>query len=146
LAADEYDSLPLRWQWPSTCDPQKDPWCPPLDHLHPALGHCKACNASEACGTIFVERCDRYGQPSPRTGKRRCEDGEQVPQPCQKCSNDYTDPKRPPCCQYCCPRNYTEQFYYDHPEEYDRHPPTFLAQMSTADKNADLCAARNCEP
>ena len=114
--------------------------------MHPALGHCAACNASKECGTQELMRCLEYGPANPRTGYRRCDKEERVPQPTQKCSNEYTDPKRPPCCQYCCPRNYTEQFYYDHPEEYRRHPPTFLAQMSTADKNADLCAARNCEP
>lgn len=131
-------------QWPIACDPETDPWCTPPDPHNPALGSCKGCNSSAACGTQFDEVCHKYGPPNPQTGARRCLDDERVPQPCQKCSNDYTDPKRPPCCQYCCPRNYTEQYYYDHPEEYIHHPPTFLAQMTTADKNADLCAAKNC--
>ena len=47
-------------------------------------------------------------------------------------------------CQQCCPRNYTEQFYFEGgAAAYAAHPPTFLAQMSTEDSHADLCAARH---
>eukprot|EP00038_Savillea_parva_P013540 m.8512 g.8512 ORF g.8512 m.8512 type:complete len:480 (+) comp2547_c0_seq1:107-1546(+) len=48
----------------------------------------------------------------------------------------------PLCCDYCCPANYTEDYYAKHPEEYIHHPPTFLAQSEASDFNADLCAAR----
>jgi len=49
-----------------------------------------------------------------------------------------------PCCQYCCPKGVTEQWYLDHPEDYKTHPPTFLAQMrGPIDINADLCAGKN---
>jgi hypothetical protein len=46
-------------------------------------------------------------------------------------------------CQQCCPRNYTEQFYQDHPDKYASHPPVFLLQMTSVDNHADLCAAKN---
>jgi hypothetical protein len=106
-------------RWPVK-DRRRDP---PPDPLHPALAQCAGCNASWKCGAIFVDR---------------------VPQPTSKCSNDYKDPKHPPCCQFCCPRNFTESWYHEDPSRYAKHPPTFLAQMSTGDKNADLCAAKNC--
>jgi hypothetical protein len=48
-----------------------------------------------------------------------------------------------PCCKYCCPTNYTEAWYEGHPEAYASHPAAFLAQLSTWDQNADLCAAKN---
>ena len=48
-----------------------------------------------------------------------------------------------PCCSFCCPANYTEQWYEDHPEDYPSHPAAFMAQLSTWDQNADLCAAKN---
>ena len=53
------------------------------------------------------------------------------------------DPTVKTYCQQCCPRNYTEAYYYAKPEEYSKHPPTFLAQMSTVDNHADLCACKN---
>ena len=46
-------------------------------------------------------------------------------------------------CSQCCPAGFTEPFYAAHPEAYARHPPVFLAQTSTVDAHADLCAARN---
>jgi hypothetical protein len=46
-------------------------------------------------------------------------------------------------CQQCCPRNYTEQYYQDHPDKYASHPPTFLLQMSSVDNHADLCACKH---
>eukprot|EP01052_Picozoa_sp_SAG31_P016166 SAG31_NODE_1061_length_10108_cov_5.521930_8_plen_142_part_00 len=36
---------------------------------------------------------------------------------------------RQPCCSFCCPQNFTEQYYVDHPERYVDHPPTFLVQV-----------------
>ena len=66
------------------------------------------------------------------------------------CSTNLT---HPPCCQKCCPTNYTESWYHDHPADYSKHPPAFLAQLTTKDENADLCACKNyydtlqaCEP
>ena len=49
----------------------------------------------------------------------------------------------PLCCDYCCPSNYTEDYFALHPEDYSRlHPPVFLAQSAASDFNADLCAAK----
>jgi hypothetical protein len=48
----------------------------------------------------------------------------------------------PLCCDYCCPSNYTEDWYAAHPGDYPQHPPVFLAQSSASDFNADLCAAK----
>ena len=47
-----------------------------------------------------------------------------------------------PYCELCCPANYTEQWYSDHPEDYATHPPTFLIQTEM-DSGADSCAALN---
>ena len=49
----------------------------------------------------------------------------------------------PTYCSQCCPRNFTEAYFEDHPEQYAAHPPVFLAQTSTRDAHADLCATRN---
>ena len=49
---------------------------------------------------------------------------------------------KPLCCSYCCPANYTEDFYSAHPASYAMHPPCFLAQSGHSDFNADLCAAK----
>lgn len=103
----------------------------PPDPSLPALAQCANCNSSMKCGTQEL----RVPEPG---GKSRM-----VAQPTQNCSDTYIDPARPPCCQYCCPKGYTESWYADHPEDYATHPPTFLAQMTTGDKNADLCAAKN---
>ena len=46
-------------------------------------------------------------------------------------------------CQQCCPRNYTERWFAETPGAYASHPPTLLAQMSTTDNHADLCACKN---
>ena len=64
---------------------------------------------------------------------------------CSTCTKDCGEVHRngPPCCSKCCPSNYTEQFFVDHPSEWARHPPTFLAQGSSRDGNADLCASQN---
>lgn len=58
-----------------------------------------------------------------------------------KCSS--CDPTVKTYCQQCCPRNYTEQFYADHPEKYVDHPPVFLGQLATGDSHADACACKN---
>ena len=47
-----------------------------------------------------------------------------------------------PECDYCCPRNYTEDYYSEHPEEYEAHPFTLLGQTEV-DQMADSSAARN---
>lgn len=46
-------------------------------------------------------------------------------------------------CSYCCPRDWTEAYYEENPSEWASHPPVFLAQTSTVDGHADLCATRN---
>jgi hypothetical protein len=59
------------------------------------------------------------------------------------CSNTYR--KRglaQPYCQLCCPTNFTEPYYNEHPAEYPSHPPTFLTQ-TTVDFCSDSCAAKN---
>eukprot|EP00039_Didymoeca_costata_P023482 m.7294 g.7294 ORF g.7294 m.7294 type:complete len:432 (-) comp3682_c0_seq1:173-1468(-) len=56
------------------------------------------------------------------------------------CSSNMT---HRPCCAKCCPTNFTEQYYFDHPDQYSKHPPSFLAQLTTQDENADLCACKN---
>ena len=48
-----------------------------------------------------------------------------------------------PCCDFCCPQNFTEQWYLDHPQDYATHPPVFLVQHTTVDENSDTCAAIN---
>ena len=47
-----------------------------------------------------------------------------------------------PCCNYCCPKNFTEQAFADDPALYAKHPPSFLVQHTTLDVNADTCAAK----
>jgi hypothetical protein len=81
--------------------------------MDPPIGQCKGCNASNECWTVG-------------------------------CSNTVKElTGRPPCCAYCCPANFTEQFYADRPEAYLEHPPTFLVQHRDIDENADACAALN---
>lgn len=48
-----------------------------------------------------------------------------------------------PCCNYCCPQHFTEQWYLDHPQDYATHPPVFLVQHTTVDVGSDTCAALN---
>ena len=52
-------------------------------------------------------------------------------------------PSIPTFCTQCCPSDFTEEFYAEHPESWPAHPAVFLTQMSTVDSNADLCAAKN---
>jgi hypothetical protein len=59
------------------------------------------------------------------------------------CSTDIVKQGDTPQCDYCCPANYTEKFFSEHPEQYHTHPPCFLAQAEASDINADLCATRN---
>lgn len=59
------------------------------------------------------------------------------------CSNEMVAKNRTPCCNYCCPENFTEQHYKDHPADYKTHPGVFLVQHTTVDENSDTCAALN---
>jgi hypothetical protein len=59
----------------------------------------------------------------------------------ERCSS--CNPAVKPFCAQCCPTNYTEQHFADHPEDWHKHPPVFLAQTSKTDTHADLCAAKN---
>lgn len=89
-----------------------------------AVNNCVGCDMSDAC--------NRMESP--------CEiSNASVP----KCSSCNPADDEPTCCALCCPRNYTEQYFDDYPEQYHLHPPVFLTQMSTYDVNADLCATRN---
>ena len=47
-----------------------------------------------------------------------------------------------PSCMYCCPNDYTEDWYAEHPEAYASHPFTLLAQTQV-DNEADSAAALN---
>lgn len=86
---------------------------PPDPTQPPPLGQCANCNASSSCMTAG-------------------------------CSNKIRGiTGLEPCCQFCCPANFTEQHYHDHPADYKSHPPTFITQHSTVDENADLCAGLN---
>eukprot|EP01052_Picozoa_sp_SAG31_P023454 SAG31_NODE_1934_length_6875_cov_2.868506_4_plen_358_part_00 len=115
------------------------PWDPPAptDFVNVAIGSCAGCNSSKACG----ERA-YIGKGSNRTYEAY---NQSSASKMRRCSNDFNTVAHPeqPCCQYCCPQNVTEQWYLDHPEDYNKHPPTFLAQMTTLDINADLCAGKN---
>jgi hypothetical protein len=57
--------------------------------------------------------------------------------------SDSPPPGTQPCCNYCCPDHFAEQYYEDNPAEWANHPPAFLAQLQGEDFNADLCAARH---
>lgn len=87
------------------------------DPVLPALGDCARCNASEAC---FDQRTMRGAG----------------------CSATILSRGGVPCCDMCCPANATEEYYREHPEAYPSHPPVLLAQLTSYDVNADLCAAR----
>ena len=43
----------------------------------------------------------------------------------------------PAMCSWCCPRNYTEEYYMDHSDAWVHHPPVFLGQSSSTDAHAD---------
>ena len=43
---------------------------------------------------------------------------------------------------FCCPDNYTEDYYAEHPEDYVSHPFTLLGQTQV-DNEADSAAAAN---
>ena len=47
-----------------------------------------------------------------------------------------------PFCQYCCPMNFTEQWYAENTSRYATHPHTLLGQ-TTLDVMADSCASVN---
>lgn len=86
---------------------------------------------------------DPYGNPQQPIGScKGCTEG--GPSHCQgdpKCSSCSVAVQ--PYCQQCCPRNYTEAYWDDHPDKYSTHPAVFLTQTSTVDNHADLCACRN---
>ena len=49
---------------------------------------------------------------------------------CSSCGGvNATGPK--PCCGYCCPTDFAEQYFVDHPDQWHLHPPAFLVQMAT---------------
>eukprot|EP01052_Picozoa_sp_SAG31_P016486 SAG31_NODE_1094_length_9945_cov_3.834349_6_plen_346_part_00 len=88
-----------------------------------AYGVCTTCNASVHCaGAGFAQ-----------------ESG------CSTCTKNCGAIRRngPPCCSKCCPTGFTEEHFHSHPQDWPLHPPAFLAQGSTLDGNADLCAAKN---
>eukprot|EP00041_Stephanoeca_diplocostata_P008930 m.133456 g.133456 ORF g.133456 m.133456 type:complete len:544 (+) comp17541_c0_seq3:216-1847(+) len=89
-----------------------------------AVNNCVGCDMSDACNRMEAP-CEISNASVP------------------KCSSCNAADDEPTCCALCCPRNYTEQYFDDYPEQYHLHPPVFLSQMSTYDINADLCATRN---
>jgi hypothetical protein len=98
--------------------------CYPANSSSPgAFGVCRGCNASSECVG---------GDFNSFSG-------------CSTCTKNCGALKRngSVCCSKCCPTGYTEQYYHEHPEDWSQHPPAFLAQGTTRDGNADLCAARN---
>jgi hypothetical protein len=114
--------------------PAANPQCPEdmPDWTNVAVGSCAKCNSSHNCGEVA------YGQPYNESSAAFM----------RGCSNDFgghtSNHPQQPCCQYCCPQNYTEQWFKDHPGDYkNKHPPAFLVQMRTKDINADLCAGSN---
>ena len=62
---------------------------------------------------------------------------------CSSCSASSGSQSTDVCCDWCCPHNFTELYFQEHPEAYRYHPPALLYQLSTYDVNADLCAAKN---
>lgn len=105
---------------------------PPPDLVNVAIGSCANCNSSQSCGEAdYINGTSRYNGSSASFMRG--------------CSNSFNTTLKPwqPCCQYCCPIGVTEQWYLDHPQDYKTHVPTFLAQMSSVDINADLCAGKN---
>ena len=65
--------------------------------------------------------------PGPQPG--RCPVSTTAPG-CSSCGGaNATGPK--PCCGYCCPTNFAEQYFHDHPDQWHSHPPAFLVQMAT---------------
>jgi hypothetical protein len=85
---------------------------------HGALAQCSQCNSSSS-----YER-DPAAYGCSNTAKARGVIGGQ------------------PYCDLCCPQNYTEHYYAEHPEKYRSHPPTLLIQTEL-DSGADSCAALN---
>ena len=47
-----------------------------------------------------------------------------------------------PSCEFCCPSDYTEDWYASHPDAYKTHPAAFMGQ-TLADSEADSCAGSN---
>ena len=61
------------------------------------------------------------------------------------CSNVTKSKGVEPNCEYCCPDHFTEEHYFDHPEDYVTHPWTFLFQTEI-DSDADSCATACVTP
>lgn len=92
--------------------------------------------------TCYNDKQSREGGMEPVGTCKGCVEG--GPEHCQddaKCSS--CDAAIQPYCDQCCPRNFTEQFYHDHPDQWPSHPPMFLGQTSSVDNHADLCACKN---
>ena len=47
-----------------------------------------------------------------------------------------------PFCEYCCPMNYTEEWYVENASRYATHPHTLFGQVAL-DQSADSCASTN---
>eukprot|EP00041_Stephanoeca_diplocostata_P015549 m.297127 g.297127 ORF g.297127 m.297127 type:complete len:469 (+) comp20075_c1_seq9:150-1556(+) len=88
--------------------------------------------------------CYAASQAAARTTCKKCNPGILCPGGAwHQNAGCSTNLSHAPCCTKCCPANFTEQFYFEHPEQYPQHPPAFLSQLSTEDENADLCACKN---
>lgn len=92
--------------------------------------------AADSDASTAVGGCQGCLPDPPSTGPDPCYDNSSDAS-CSSCAGG------PVFCSQCCPANFTEPYYAQHPEAYLAHPPVFLAQTSTADAHADLCATRN---
>ena len=92
--------------------------------------------AADSDASTAVGGCQGCLPDPPSTGPDPCYDNSSDAS-CSSCAGG------PVFCSQCCPTNFTEPYYAQHPEAYHAHPPVFLAQTSTSDAHADLCATRN---
>eukprot|EP00940_MAST-03C_sp_MAST-3C-sp2_P001925 g1925.t1 len=81
-----------------------------------------------------------YNANNPRGVCKSCNASDSCDGPTQSCNLTAASPA--PCCSYCCPEAFAEQYYEENPAEWRNHPPAFLAQLPV-DYNADLCATSN---
>ena len=116
----------------------------PHDDLQPVSpqGSCAGClaGAPEFCGSgdyISLPAQQRFTISHATRLISACAFHDVAAQICSSCNVSVV-----PYCGQCCPRNYTEEHYDVHPEDWHKHPPMFLAQQSTEDTHADLCATR----
>lgn len=78
---------------------------------------------------------------SPPLARGTCANCSDAPGPLHPgCSSDVVASGQSVNCQMCCPEGFTEQHYFDNPEQYQRHPWTFLVQTEV-DQGADSCAS-----